>query len=347
MKAAFLTDIRTIELRDIPEPQAHKPGDCRLKVETVGVCGSDMHYYRTGRIGDQVVEFPWLVGHECSARVLEVNGPTDRVKVGDRVAVDPLIWCHQCDQCKAGRVHTCRKQVFLGCPGQLPGCLAEQIVMPADSLFAVPADMSLTRAALVEPFSIGLYAQKLAGESLAGMNVGILGSGPIGLCVAQACKAAGAERIFMTEIRPERVEIARRMGADWTGNPRESDVVADMLTEVPQGLDRVFECAGEQETLDQGIALARPGGMLLVVGIPEVDRISFEMATMRRHEITVQPVRRQNHCVEEAIDMVRAGRVDLDPMVTHEFTLGQTQQAFDLVADYKDGAIKAMIHLGE
>ncbi|MFW6061829.1 MAG: zinc-dependent alcohol dehydrogenase, partial [Planctomycetota bacterium] len=339
MKAAYLTDIRTVEIRDAGEPKLENPGDVLLSIEAVGVCGSDMHYYRTGRIGDQVVTFPWLVGHECSARVEKVGEGVDRVKPGDRVAVDPLVWCQECDQCLSGRVHTCRNQVFLGCPGQLEGCLAERLVMPQESLFRVPEDMDAERAALVEPFSIGLYAQKLAAEDLAGRRIGILGCGPIGLCVLAACRAAGAEKVYMTDIRDNRAQLALEMGASWVGNPEKGDVVGDVSELQPAGLDFLFECAGEQETVDQCIDLAKPGGKVLLVGIPEVDRISFRMDTVRRHELTLQPVRRQNHCVQPAIDMIARGEVDLDPMLTHRYEISQTQEAVDTIADYRDGAV--------
>jgi L-iditol 2-dehydrogenase len=344
VKAAFLTGIREIEIRDIPEPDGPGAADVLLKVDTVGVCGSDMHYYRTGRIGDQVVEFPWLIGHECAASVVEVGSDVEDLKAGDRVAVDPLIWCNQCDQCRRGRVHTCRDQRFLGCPGQVAGCMTELLVMPAQSCFKVPDGMNMVQAALVEPFAIGVYARRLAGD-VAGRKIAILGSGPIGLCVLRAIRVAGEATVYMTDIRDYRAEHARKSGADWVGNPDTEDVVATILQREPVGLDLVFECAGEQDTVDQGLELLVPGGMLLVAGIPEVDRISFLMDRLRRKEITVQPVRRQNHCEQPAIDLVAGGKVELESMVTHHFPLEEAGHAYDIVADYEDGAVKVMVHV--
>ena len=345
MKAIALTAVRQLEVTDAPEPAIESPADVLLKIDTVGVCGSDLHYYRSGRIGDQVVEFPFVLGHECSATVLEVGRDVTDLKPGDRVAVDPLIWCHSCDQCTSGRVHTCRNQAFLGCPGQHSGCLGERLVMPAASCFKIPESMTATQAALVEPFSIGLYAQRLAMPDMQGRSVAILGSGPIGLSVMLACRAAGAEKIYMTDIRPYRVEHARRMGADWAGNPEEDDVVKAMTSLEPLGVDVTFECAGEQETVDQAVPLTAPGGKIMLVGIPEFDRISFEVSNVRRRELTLQPVRRQNHCVGPAIELVASGAVDLDAMVTHEFSLEQTPRAFEILDDYQDGVIKAMVNV--
>ncbi len=344
MQAAFLTDICRIELGQAEFPALKNDTDVLLDVEVVGLCGSDMHYFRTGRIGEMVVQYPFIVGHEFAGRVLEVGRAVTNVSVGQRVAVDPLLWCGRCDQCQAGREHTCRNQKFLGCPGQIPGCLCEQIVMPSASCFPVPDNVSAEQAALIEPFSIGLYTQRWGGD-LAGKAVAILGAGPIGLCTLAACKSAGVGKVYMTEIRPDRVEFVRKFGADWVGNPQTEDVTGEISRLEPRGLDVVFECAGEQATVDQGVELLAPGGKLVVVGIPETERTSMIIANARRKELTFQNVRRQNHCVEPAIDMIATGKVQLDSMMTHHFGLDDIVEAFDVVANYKDGVIKAMVHV--
>ena len=344
MKAAFLTGLRQVEVRDVPEPKIERDDDVLLRVEVVGVCGSDMHYYRTGRIGTQVVEYPWIVGHECSGEVVAVGEAVTNVRVGDRVAVDPLLVCGECDQCRTCRKHTCRNQAFLGCPGQRPGALAELLVMPASCCYRVPDGLDPIRTTLLEPFAIGYYAAALAGEP-AGRAFGVFGSGPIGLCVLQALQAGDAGSVYVTDIRDNRAALAARMRADWTGNPQRQDVVADVAAREPLGLDAAFECAGEQETMDQAVELLKPGGTLLLVGIPEFDRASFPMDLLRRKELTIANVRRQNECVQPAMDLLAAGKVDLAPMVTHEFDLAETQTAFDIVADYRDDAVKAIIHV--
>jgi L-iditol 2-dehydrogenase len=165
MKAAFLTSIRKIEIREVPPPAIVRPDDVLLRVATVGVCGSDMHYYRNGRIGSQGIEFPWVVGHECAGTVAKVGPEVKNLRAGDRVAVDPLIACCRCDQCLGGRENTCRKQKFLGSPGQTPGALAEFLVMPERCCFPISANVTFEQATLVEPFAIGLYAQRLSGCS--------------------------------------------------------------------------------------------------------------------------------------------------------------------------------------
>ena len=197
MKCMMLTGIRQMAVRERPEPTIARPSDVLLRIEVVGVCGSDIHYYRTGRIGSQVVEFPFPVGHECSAVVLAVGSGVTSLKPGDRVAVDPAVSCGACDQCQAGRRHTCRKLLFMGCPGQIDGCLGERYVMPEASLFRLPEAMTMEQAALVEPLSIGLYAVTIS-VPMPGTRVGILGAGPIGLSVMVAARHRGAARVYVT-----------------------------------------------------------------------------------------------------------------------------------------------------
>jgi L-iditol 2-dehydrogenase len=344
MKAAYLTGIRQLEILDTPEPKLTTSQDVLVRIDTVGVCGSDVHYYTTGRIGNQVVKFPERVGHECAGTVVEVGGEATGLRVGQRVAVDPLIACGQCDQCHSGRQHTCRRQRFLGNPGEAPGALAEVLMIPAESCYPVPDHVTQVQAALVEPLSISLYAQRLS-TIRPRAEVAVLGSGPIGLCVLLACRAAGAGAIYVTDLVDERLEVARRCGATWAGNPQKADVVAAIGQLQPLGLDCVFECAGEQETLDQAVEVLKPGGQLLIVGIPELDRVSFSIHTLRRKEILVRNVRRQNHCTAAAIEMISSGIVNVNPLVTHHFSIAQAKEAFDLVDGYCDGVVKAIIHV--
>lgn len=342
MKAAFLAGLRRLEVRQAPEPRLENPRDVLLRIETVGVCGSDLHYFRAGGIGAQVVQFPWVVGHECAGTVLEVGPEVQHLRPGQLVAVDPLVACGECDQCLAGRPHTCRRQRFLGCPGQLPGAMVERLILPAECCFPVPDGMTAVQATLVEPFSIGLYAQRMAGLH-EGAKIAILGSGPIGLCVLLACRAAAGATIYATDLVEERLVVARELGAAWTGNPRHDNIVAAIAEREPGGLDFVFECAGEQETLDQALKLLKPGA-LLIVGIPETERVSFSIELLRRKELRIENVRRQNHCIAPAIDLVARGTLNLGRLATHHFPLTEAQAAFELVAGYRDGVVKAIVH---
>jgi len=308
----------------------------------VGVCGSDVHYYETGRIGSQVVKYPFMVGHECAATVKETGRAAKRVKVGDRTVVEPAIVCHKCDQCRVGRENTCRNLKFLGCPGQVAGCLCEYIVMPEDCCYPVGNKLSLEQAVLCEPLAIGVYSVKQAKLSEKA-DVAILGAGPIGLSCLLAAKAEKAGACFVTEKIEERIGMAQKGGATWAGNPDREDVVKEILKLKQGGMDVVFECAGKQETIDQAIELLKPGGKLMLIGIPREERISFIIDRVRRKEISIINVRRQNKCTGATIDLLVSKKIDADFMVTHRFKLEQTQEAFEMVAGYCDGVVKAMI----
>jgi L-iditol 2-dehydrogenase len=344
MKAAYLTGPREMEVREAPEPRLSGPREVLLRIDTVGVCGSDIHYFTSGRIGSAVVRFPFIVGHECAGTILQVGPAVRRLKVGQRVAVDPLVTCGECDQCREGRSHTCRNQRFLGLPGQLDGALVELLVMPEGSCFAIPDSLTLDQAVMVEPLSIGLYAQRMS-QLGKGAKIAVLGSGPIGLCTLLACRTAADCTAYVTDLIAERLALASRCGAAWTGNPQQDDIVKAIGNMEPPGLDFVFECAGQQETVDQGVELLKPGGTLLIVGIPEVDRITFPIHTLRRKELTIKNVRRQNECMADAIELVAGGKVNINPLITHHFSLAEAKAAFDLVAGYRDGVIKALIHI--
>ncbi len=342
MKAMVLTGLHEMELQDRPDPRIEQPGEVLLKLETIGVCGSDIHYYKTGRIGDQIVEFPFIVGHECAATIVDVGSGVTAFEAGDRVAVDPAVSCHDCDQCRMGRLHTCRNLKFMGCPGQMDGCLSEFYVMPAASCFKLPENMDFETAALVEPLTIGYYAVDLSGVE-AGQKVGILGLGPIGLSVLVALRARGVTDIYVTEPLQYRLEIALANGATAGWDPHATEAAAEIERAEPRLLDIVYDCCGMQEAIDDATGMLTNGGKLMTIGIPEVERMSYDPHTLRRKEVCIQNVRRQNECVEACIDMV-AG-LDFDPrfMITHRFPFAETKNAFDLVGDYADGVVKAMI----
>ncbi len=342
MKAMMLTGLRQMEMRDIPEPMIVNETDVKIKMKSVGVCGSDIHYYTQGQIGSQKVEYPFTVGHEGAGIVVKTGQAVKKVKPGDQVAIDPAMPCWECDQCKAGRHHTCRKLKFLGCPGQAEGCLMEYIVMPETSCFPLTGSLTSDHGSISEPLAIGIYAVKKSG-AVRDLNTGILGYGPIGMSVMLAAGAEAAGKIFVTDKIDKRLAISQREGSYLTGNPLKEDIVKKILKAEPSGLDVIFECCGQQDAFDQAIELLKPGGKLIVVGIPEFDRWSMDVETTRRREISLQFIRRQVDCTGPSIEMMKSGRINVDKMVTHRFPFIKTKEAFDLVSDYKDGVMKAMI----
>lgn len=341
-----LTGIRKIEQIDRREPELNNPDDVLIKIRSVGVCGSDVHYFTEGKIGTQVVEFPFAVGHECSGIVVQTGSSVTRVKPGDLVAVDPSIHCGACDQCLSGRPHTCRNNRFLGCPGQIEGCLSDYIVMPEFTCFPLSNSFNETTAALIEPLTIGIYSVEMAKTDFQDKTIGIFGAGPIGLCVLMALKTQPTGRIFIYEPLEFRREKAMQLGADKVVNPFAEDAFEATSKQEPLLLDIVFECSGDQKAVDDATKVLKPGGKLVLVGIPPEAKYVFNMDLMRRKELSIQNVRRQNHCMEKAIELISNG-LPIDQIATHYFLPEETQKAFDLVASYQDGVIKAMIVFGQ
>lgn len=344
MKAMVLTGIREIQIIEKPVPEIEKPDEVLIKVKSVGVCGSDIHYYNEGRIGSQVVKFPFTLGHECSGIVEKTGSGVRKLKTGDHVAIDPAMPCFKCSQCKTGRYHTCLNLKFLGCPGQAEGSLSEYIVIPESSCYRVDKNMSFDIATLSEPLSIGLYATELAGK-LKGLKIGILGSGPIGISVLLMAVQKKVSEVFITDLIDERLALASRMGAAWTGNPDKQDIVGDIKSVCPGLLDTVFDCCGKQEAVDQGISLLKPGGTLVLVGIPSFENWLFRAEDIRRREITIKNVRRQNEMTKPTLDLISSGKIKPEKMITHSFGLDRVADAFELVAGYRDGVMKAMVHI--
>jgi L-iditol 2-dehydrogenase len=344
MKAAVLSAIRKFEKQQVPEPRVARDTDVLIRIKTVGVCGSDIHYYTAGRIGDQIVKFPFIVGHEASGVVEETGKGVSRVKKGQRIAVDPSVCCGECDQCRSGREHTCRNVLFLGCPGQLEGCLCEFVVLPEQNCFPIPDSMTFEQATLVEPLAIGVYTvERSAPSAIANANAAILGVGPIGMSVFHVLRTMKTGRIYVTDRIENRLAMARQLDPVWSGDPDRVDVVAQILHHEPLALDIVYECSGDTKAVAQAVRLLKPGGKLVQVGIPEPDTISLPIHELRRKEITIINIRRQLRCTQKAIELVATRAVVLDPMITHRFSLDQTGTAFDIVAGYKDGIMKAMI----
>jgi len=342
MKKSVLTGINRIKVIEAPIPEIKNDTDVLIRMAVVGVCGSDIHYYSTGRIGSQVVQYPFTVGHEGAGVVEAVGRSVTKVKRGDRIAVEPSVACGHCDQCLSGRPHTCRNILFLGCPGQIEGNLAEFIVMPESQCIKLSDHQSIDDGATSEPLAIGLYAVKQA-LMKGGESIGILGFGPIGMSVLLMAKAFGFDKIFVSEKNEARCELARLNGATVVENPLKNDIVKEVSAFEPLLLDVVFECCGQQEALDTAIEICKPGGKVMVIGIPEFDRWSFSADLTRRKELSIVHIRRQNHCTEEALNMLAEKKVNGNAMITHRFKLDDIADAFEMVANYQGGVMKAMI----
>jgi L-iditol 2-dehydrogenase len=310
----------------------------------VGVCGSDIHYFTNGRIGSQVVRFPFIIGHEAAGIVERTAKNVTRVEPGQMIAIDPAVSCGQCDQCRAGRENTCRKLLFLGAPKQLDGCMREYLVIPERCCYPIADTMTLEQAALAEPLSIALYTVEKS-HVPPKAAVAVLGCGPIGMAVLHALRAEEAGNVYVTDKVQDRLAMAGKLRPRWSGQPDRVNIVREISALEPLLLDVVYECSGDPAVIGQAVQLLKPGGRLVLVGIPDADEISFPIHELRRKEITVVNIRRQANCTRKAVDMLASRRIVLDALVTHRFRLEEAQEAFRLVADYRDGVMKAMISI--
>jgi L-iditol 2-dehydrogenase len=265
----------------------------------------------------------------------------ERVRPGDRVAVEPAISCGTCDQCRLERFNTCRHIRFLGHPGEKDGCLAEYFVMPERNCYPLPPGVTMIEGMLAEPLSVALHAVALAGHG--GGPLAVLGAGPIGLDIIMVAKSLQAPAIFATDKVELRLEAALRAGAAWSGNPDSEDIVRAILDQEPLGVRTVFECSGDPAAIDQAVELVKPGGTIVLVGIPLAERVPLKFRTLRRKEIRLQNVRRQNKCLAKAISLIASRTIEAAWLATHSFALEDAQNAFALAADRTDGVLKAVV----
>ncbi len=341
MKAAVLRGIRKIAIEDIPVPEPAQ-GEARVRVTSVGVCGSDVHYYVNGRIGDAVVKPGQIIGHEFAGVVEKLGPGVTEPEPGTRVAVEPGINCGLCEPCQTGRPNQCPNVLFYGTP-PVQGAFTEYVCHPAGLLFPVPDGLTDEDAAMLEPLGIGIHVVRRTTVDL-GDSVAILGCGPIGLVTLMCARAAGASRVFVTDPRKYRLEYAKRLGAEAVMSP-EDGVVASWLKDLTggRGVVAAFECAGEQSTVTECVEGARVGGRVGLVGIPRVDEISIPIHVARRKELDMINTRRSRFAIKTGLAMAEAKQVDLRTLVTHRFGLDGIAGALDLLDEYADGVVKAMI----
>ena len=332
MKVARLHGVADIRLRDEPVPS---PDDALelVKVTAVGLCGSDLHWFSDGGIGDAQLDEPLVVGHEF-AGVIE-GGP----RHGELVAVDPAIPCGRCDICRTGWLNLCPTIVFAGHGGQ-DGGLREYLTWPGAMLHPLPATMSAADGAMLEPLGVAIHAVDLGHVHIAA-SVGVFGCGPIGLLLIQLARAAGATTVVGSDPLEHRREAARRSGADLVVDPADDDAM-DRLQRATSGVDTAFEVAGDNSAVHDAIVASRPGGRLVLVGIPGDDHTAFRASLARRKGLTFAMVRRMNEVYPRAIRMVERGGIDVTSLITHHFPLQRVDEAFK-TAVARDG-LKVVVH---
>lgn len=345
MKVAVMRGIGEMgfEERDIPTA---KENEVLVKLEYVGICGSDLHYYETGAIGDYVVEPPFVLGHEPGGTVIEVGKNVKHLKVGDRVALEPGKTCGHCEFCKTGRYNLCPDVVFFATP-PVDGVFQEYVAHEADLCFKLPDNVSTMEGALIEPLSVGFHAA-MQGDAKAGQTAVVMGAGCIGLVTMMALKAMGVSSVYVVDIIQKRLEKALELGADGVINGSEVNAVEEVmkLTE-GRGCDLAIETAGTQITTVQTIRMTKKGATIVLVGYSKSGEMTLPMSLVLDKELTLKTVFRYRHIYPIAIQAVAAGRVNLKGIVTDIFDLNEAQKAMDYSVNHKEDIVKAVIRIAE
>jgi L-iditol 2-dehydrogenase len=331
MRASVMTGVRTLEIEDrpVPTPGAHQ---VLVEVAAVGVCGSDVHYYRHGRIGDFVVDAPMILGHELSGRIAAVGEGVDPRRVGQRVAVEPQHPCRRCKQCKAGRYNLCPHMEFFATP-PIDGAFCRYVLTDDDMAYAVPDSMSDDAAALLEPLSVAIATMRKA-HVAPGTSILIAGAGPIGVLCAQAARAFGASRIVVTDLLPSRREKALAFGATEVLDP----AAVDVTTIEP--VDAFVDATGVPAAVVSGIKAVGPAGYVVLVGMG-ADEYALPVSHIANLEINVTGVFRYTDTWPAAIHLVASGAIDLDGMVTGRYDLEHVGEALD--SDSDPASLKSIV----
>jgi len=347
MQAARLYGPRDVRVEDVPHPGSPPPGQVLLRVEVVGICGSDLHTYRHARIGDTNLGGPLILGHEFAGVVEQVgqvglDGHGHPLQPGVRVGVDPAQPCGRCEWCLRGDPNICPHIVFCGLY-PYEGALRPLMHFPAANCFPMPANVDATTAMMMEPLGIAIHTLDLAKIRL-GESVAVIGTGPVGLCILRLAVAAGAGPTFAADILPWRVRLAAQYGPAEASDSRETDFAKAVLDATHgRGVDVAFEVAYGGEATQQAAEILAPGGRLLAVGIDEDDRFLLKHSTLRRKGLTIKMVRRMKHTYDRALRLVEQGQIDLNALVSHHYPLTKAAEAFTAAADYHEGVVKVAV----
>jgi L-iditol 2-dehydrogenase len=333
-RAAIMYGTHDIRLEEVPVPEPG-PKEVLVEIKAVGVCGSDVHYYEEGRIGSFVVEEPLILGHESMGTIVALGEEVTNHEVGERVTLEPGVPDGTCRECRAGRYNLCPNVQFFATP-PVNGAFTNYVNIHEDFAFALPDGLSDNAGALMEPLSVGIWACRKA-KVEAGDHVLVSGAGPIGLLAMQVALAQGATEVTITDVAPQRLEMAEKTGATRTINVSE-EPLADAGVEV----DALIECSGNQAALGDGIRSVRPAGIVVVVGMGPGEETSIPLALIQTREITLTGTFRYANTYPAAIELAATGKVDLDAIVTGYYGLEDTEEA--LQASRKDsGNVKPMV----
>ena len=345
MKTAVMTKLKYCEIQERPIPEP-KDDEVLVKIENVGVCGSDLHYYESGRIGNFIVEFPFVLGHEAGGTVVEVGKNVKNLQVGDRVALEPGKTCGKCVFCKTGRYNLCPDVIFFATP-PVDGVFQEYVAHEAGLCFKIPDNMTTEEAALIEPLAVGMHAAS-QGNAHLGQTALVTGSGCIGLMSLLSLKARGVSKVIVVDVIERRLEQAKKLGADYVINGAKEDTVA-RVREITggEGFDLGIETSGSQICGAQQIKAAKKGGTIVFVGYSPSGEMTLPIGTALDNELNFKTVFRYRNIYPMAIDAVASGKINVKGVVTDRFSLDNIQEALTACIEDKANIVKGVIKVAD
>jgi L-iditol 2-dehydrogenase len=339
MRAAELIAPLAFRIADMPIEDPG-PGEVQVRIEAVGVCGSDLHAYTEGAVGSTPNVYPMVLGHEPSGTILKTGAGVTGLAAGDRGALEPALYCYHCEFCLSGHHNVCANIRFLSNPRH-PGFFRELVNLPVANFRLIPRGMSFDEATLAEPLAIALHSLRLA-SIRPGETVAVIGAGPIGLLTIAALRAVGASQIWAVEPVAHRRELARGIGAEIAVEPGEA--VEEILRGTGRrGVDCAIDCAAGEGTTGQAIQITRNAGRVALTGIHSTPSVALDGSAMRRKELTLFNVRRSNHETQEALDLLAAHAERFAPLLTHARNIDQIEEAFAIASQYRDGVGKMIV----
>ncbi|NBZ87192.1 NAD(P)-dependent alcohol dehydrogenase [Stagnihabitans tardus] len=344
MKSLVLEEKLKLSLRDFPIEEALGPRDVRIGIHTVGICGSDVHYYTHGGIGQFIVREPMILGHEASGTVTEVGAQVTNLKVGDRVCMEPGIPDPNSRASRLGMYNIDPAVRFWATP-PVHGCLRPSVVHPADFTFKLPDNVSFAEAAMVEPLAVGVHAATKARVKPGDVAL-VQGAGPIGLVTALSALAAGCARVFLTDVDDTKLEIGASLSkAITTINVGKGDATAEILRQTEGwGVECVFECSGHPRAAGQVFDALCPGGVVVFVGIP-VEPFHYDLGKAMVREARVEQIFRYAHVFPRCVGLIASGAIDVKPLITRKFAFEDSVHAFEVAATAPKGQVKMQIEL--
>lgn len=341
MLQQVMTAPGAIEFREVPTPQPG-PGQVLVKIMRIGVCGSDIHVYH----GEHpFTKYPVTQGHEVSGSVEQLGEGVTGLTVGQKVTIEPQVFCGRCYPCTHGKYNLCEELKVMGF--QTTGTASQYFAVDAAKITPIPQDMSFDQGAMIEPAAVAVHAVKRAGD-VAGQKIAVLGAGPIGILVAQAAKALGAAAVMVTDVSDYRLSKARECGADFTFNTKTRDF-GQALTEAfgPDKADVIYDCAGNDVTMGQAIAHARKGSTIILVAV-YAGMAHVDLAVLNDHELDLNTTMMYRHeDYVDAIALVQAGKIRLEPLMSKHFAFQDYLAAYQYIDANRETTMKVLIDVGE